>query len=97
MVSQKHDGEKMRGQEGIKLRGAANSEGLLEEIYREMKNAGRNREWVEIKTYPQAAQETDLSIRLLWESDQANQNGSAPGLRSNRNINLERKGETKNV
>ncbi|MGE5252445.1 MAG: hypothetical protein ACM3N7_00670 [Planctomycetaceae bacterium] len=97
MVSQKHDGEKMRGQEEIKPRGAGNSEGLLEEICREMKNAGPNREWVEIKTYPQAAQETDLSMRLLWESDQANQNGSTPGLRSKRNINLEKKGETKNV
>lgn len=71
----------MRWLELIKLRGVGIGEGLLEELFREMNDAGQSRGLVEIKTYRHAGLETDLSLHLNWESDHANENGSALGLR----------------
>jgi hypothetical protein len=34
-----------------------------------------------MKTYHHAALETDVSVHLLWESEQPEQNGSSLGLR----------------
>ena len=70
----------MRWLEVIKLRAAGNGEGLLDELFREMNNAGQDRGLVEIKTYRHAALETDLSVHLHWESDRAEPNGSPLGL-----------------
>ena len=71
----------MRWLELIKLRAAGNGEGLLDELFRQMANAGRDRGLVEIKTYRHAALETDLSLHLHWESERLEQNGSALGIR----------------
>ncbi len=71
----------MRWLELIKLRGVGIGEGLLEDLFREMNDAGQNRGLVEIKTYRHAALETDLSLHLHWESERPELNGSALGLR----------------
>jgi hypothetical protein len=82
MFIKKHDGENMmRWLEVIKLRAAGNGEELLDELFRQMNNAGQDRGLVEIKTYRHAALETDLSLHLHWESERPEQTGSILGLR----------------
>ncbi len=65
--------------EVIKLRSAGEGS-VLEEFLPSMAKVGQSG-LVEMKTYRHAALETDFSVHFQWESDRAEQNGSALGLR----------------
>ncbi|MGD0918389.1 MAG: hypothetical protein ABSB22_18215 [Thermodesulfobacteriota bacterium] len=70
----------MKWLEVIKLRSAGKGSGLLEEFLLSINKLSQSG-LVEMKTYHHAALETDLSVHLLWESEQPEQNGSSLGLR----------------
>ena len=64
----------------IKLRSAGKGSGVLEEFLLSMVKVSQSG-LVEMKTYRHAALETDLSVHFHWESERAEQNGSALALR----------------
>ena len=70
----------MKWLEVIKLRSAEKGFGMLEELLVSMDSVGQSG-LVEVKTYRHAALATDVSVHLLWESEQPEQNGSSLGLR----------------
>jgi hypothetical protein len=72
--------KRMKWLEVIKLRSAGKSSRLLEELLLSINKFSQSG-LVEIKTYRHAALESDLSLHLHWESEQAEENGSALGIR----------------
>jgi hypothetical protein len=70
----------MKWLEVIRLRSAEKDSELLKELLLSFDKASQ-RGLVEMKTYHHAALETDVSVHLLWESEQPEQNGSSLGLR----------------
>ena len=70
----------MKWVEVIKLRSAGMGSGLREELLLPARKAGQSGP-VEMKAYRHAALDTDWSVHLYWESEGAEQNGSALGIR----------------
>ena len=70
----------MKWLEVIKLRSAGKGSGLLEELLLSVNKFSQSG-LVEMRIYRHAVLETDLSVHLLWESEQPEQNGSSLGLR----------------
>ena len=70
----------MKWLEVIKLRSAAGSLGLPEELLLSISGSNQ-RGLVEMETYRHAALETDLSVHLHWDSEIPEPSGSALGLR----------------
>jgi len=69
----------MKWLEVIKLRSTGNVSGLPEELLLPVDKVVQSG-LIEMKTYHHAALETDVSVHLLWESEQPEQNGSSLGL-----------------
>lgn len=63
----------------IKLRSAWKGSVPLDELVDSISKVGQSG-LVNMKTYRNAALETDLSLHLCWKSDQPEQNGSPLGL-----------------
>jgi hypothetical protein len=70
----------MKWLEIIKLRSVGRGSGLLADLLSSVDKSSQSG-LVEIKTYRHAVLETDLSVHLLWESEQPELNGSNLGLR----------------
>ena len=70
----------MKWLEVIKLRSAGKDSGSLEELFSSIDKLSQSG-LVEMKNFRHAALETDFSVHLRWESEQASENGSGLGLR----------------
>ncbi len=69
----------MKWLEIIKLRSVGNNRNLVKKIALSATEAGQ-KGLVKIEFYRHAILESDLSLHLLWDSDQLEKNGSALGL-----------------
>jgi hypothetical protein len=71
----------MQWMEVVKLRIAEkNPESVEKEVVKLIKELGNNGSMKDIKLYRNALVDNDLSVHLLWETDNAEPQGSATGL-----------------